>query len=116
MSFSIRIVRDTATPMLERIAARLKESFSQQLQTVGGVMRNYAYDICPKRTGYLASTIFFKSVGLLDFEFGASAEYSVFVEMGTRFMVARPFIRPALEAYRDELIQAGWKAVKEAVK
>jgi len=79
-------------------------------------MRNYAYDICPKRTGYLASTITFKAVGLLEFEFGAYADYSVFVEMGTRFMAARPFIRPAIEAYRDELIQAGWKAVKEAVK
>jgi len=116
MSFSIRIVKDTATPMLERIAARFKESFSQQLQTVGGIIRNYAYDICPKRTGYLASTIFFRSVALLDFEFGATADYAIFVEAGTRFMAARPFIRPALETYRDELLQAGWKAVKEAVK
>jgi len=116
MSFSVRIVKDTATPLLERIATRLKESFSQQLQTVGGIMRNYAYDICPKRSGYLASTIFFRAVRLLDFEFGATADYAVWVEMGTRFMPARPFIRPALEAYRDELTQAGWKAVKEAVR
>jgi len=116
MSFSVRIVKDTATPLLERIAARLKESFSQQLQTFGGLMRNYAYDICPVRTGYLRSTIFFKPVGLLDFEFGASADYALFVEMGTYRMAAQPFIRPALEAYRDELLQAGWKAVKEAVR
>jgi len=116
MSFSIRIVKDTATPLLERIAARLKESFSQQLQTVGGLMRNYAYDMCPVRTGYLRSTIFFKPVGLLDFEFGATADYAVHQEFGTRFFAARPFIRPAIEAYREELIQAGWKAVKEAVK
>jgi len=116
MSFSVRIVKDTATPLLERIAARLKESFSQQLQTVGGIMRNYAYDICPKRTGYLASTIFFKSVGLLDFEFGASADYALFVEMGTYRARAQPFIRPTLEAYREELTKTGWRAVKEAVK
>jgi len=116
MSFSVRIVKDTATPMLERIAARLKESFSQQLQTVGGLMRNYAYDVCPVRTGYLRSTIFFKPVGLLDFEFGASADYALFVEMGTFRMAAQPFIRSALEAYRDELLQAGWKAVKEAIR
>ena len=79
-------------------------------------MRNYAYDICPVRTGYLRSTIFFKSVGLLDFEFGASADYAVHQEFGTRFFAARPFIRPALEAYREELIHTGWKAVKEAIR
>jgi len=116
MSLSIKIAQDTATPLLQRIVARLKEVWTGELEAVGRAMVEYAQGICPVRTGYLRSTIYFHTVSPLSFEFGASASYAVFVEMGTYRMAPRPFIRPALDAHREALAETGWKAVREAVR
>ena len=53
--------------------------------------------IVPVRTGYLRSTIYSKKIGFLGWEVGASAFYAGFVEFGTRYMRARPYLRPAVE-------------------
>ena len=37
---------------------------------------------------------------------GATAPYAVFQEFGTRFMSAAPFIRPAVDAYFGQAVQA----------
>jgi len=39
-------------------------------------------------------------------EFGATAYYAPFVELGTRHMAARPFIRPAFDANQQKLLDA----------
>lgn len=49
--------------------------------------------LAPVRTGYLRSTI-----GARDNIVTVSAPYAPYVELGTRFMAARPFLRPALRA------------------
>jgi hypothetical protein len=36
---------------------------------------------------------------------GARASYASFVEFGTRRMAAQPFIRPAVDAYFNQLVQ-----------
>jgi len=56
-----------------------------------------AREIVPVRTGYLRSTIYSERTGFLGWEVGASAFYAGFVEFGTRYMSARPYLRPAVE-------------------
>ncbi|MGC8850599.1 MAG: HK97-gp10 family putative phage morphogenesis protein, partial [Candidatus Bathyarchaeia archaeon] len=46
----------------------------------------------------------------LRLELGADAHYALFVEFGTRWMQARPFLRPSLESHRDDLAGAVRKA------
>ena len=42
----------------------------------------------------------------LEWTIGPSTEYSAFIEFGTRYMRARPFMVPALEDERPRLIKA----------
>ncbi len=56
----------------------------------------------PVRTGYLRSTIY---THIRDWvaEIGAEATYAAYVELGTRYMAAHPFLYPAIEKYLPEL-------------
>lgn len=56
----------------------------------------------PVRTGYLQSTVFAMVKDWVA-QVGATAAYSYFVEFGTRYMMARPFLYPAVEKFLPEL-------------
>ena len=56
----------------------------------------------PIRTGYLQSKIYAMSHEWV-VEIGAGAAYSYFVEFGTRYMIAHPFLYPAVQAFLPEL-------------
>ena len=56
----------------------------------------------PVHTGYLQSTIYAKIKEWV-VEIGARAAYAYFVEFGTRFMRAQPFLYPALQEFLPEL-------------
>jgi HK97 gp10 family phage protein len=85
-------------------------------QETGQKMVGYAYGICPVRTGYLRSTIYFEMTEQLNYEFGAKADYAIFVEFGTWKMAAQPFIRPAYEAYQTEILDAVVRGIIEGCK
>ena len=76
-----------------------------------------AEEIVPVRTGYLRSTIYRKKTGFLGWEVGALAFYAGFVEFGTRYMRARPYLRPAvtekMPEVREELKDALIKKMLE---
>ena len=45
----------------------------------------------------MSNNIYSGSTGVLLYEVVSPANYSIFVELGTRYMAAQPFIYPALE-------------------
>ena len=59
--------------------------------------------LVPVRTGFLRSTIYGARTGELMGYVGATASYAFFVEFGTRFMNAKPYLRPALYNLIPEL-------------
>jgi len=79
-------------------------------------MRTQAQDLAPKRTGYLASTVFAERVKEWAFRLGARAHYAVFVEYGTRLMLPRRFLSRALELGMLGLVQHVNRAVHEAMR
>lgn len=56
-----------------------------------------AKELAPVRTGRLRNSIYRRKTGFLGWEVGAAVYYAGFVEFGTRYMRARPFLRPAVE-------------------
>ncbi len=54
------------------------------------------------RTGYLRSKIY-AVIKEWVAEIGADATYAYFVELGTRYMQARPYLYPAIQAYLPSL-------------
>lgn len=77
------------------------------LERIGGAAEGYAVDLCPVGTpestgipGYVGGTLKTSITHLVVKEekaayIGTNVEYGIYVEMGTKKMEARPFLRPA---------------------
>jgi HK97 gp10 family phage protein len=78
-------------------------------------MQDTARYLAPKRTGYLARTIFVERVREWAFKFGARAPYAAFVEFGTRFMQPRRFLSRALQTGMPELVRQVNLAIEQAI-
>lgn len=103
--FSLQIVADTFTPKLIKATPLIKQAISDELESAGVEMEAQAREIVPVDTGFLQSTIC-HSAKDLTLELGATADYSSFVEFGTRRMAAQPYIRPAFDAGQKQFLQA----------
>ena len=114
-SWGVRIIEDTVTPVLAKLPHNIQVGVHGGFQETGKKMKEYAFEICPKRTGYLASTTHFTMLADLSYEFGADANYALYVELGTWKMAAQPFIRPAFEAHLADINQSIVDALMKAV-
>jgi len=98
-------VSDTVTPKLIKGMALMKQAIVDGLDNVGAEMEATARAIVPVRTGFLRSTIYHQvDPDGLTLELGALADYAIYVEMGTRFMSAEPYIRPAFDQNSQKLL------------
>jgi HK97 gp10 family phage protein len=77
----------------------------------------------PRNTGFLAehiaiATRYTEASTKLELHVGPekSAFYGVFDEFGTRFMAAHPFMRPAFEEHKEEVMQAFAEAAKVSLE
>lgn len=83
-------------------------------QRAGQFVRKAALDIeaeakkrAPVRTGTLRNSIqAVKGEGPLWYRVVVGAEYGVYVEWGTRFMAAQPYLRPAVTAVSPSFLEA----------
>ena len=95
----------------QNMRSYVEEALSNELSNI----RELAQSIAPKRTGFLASTVFAEKTGEWTFKLGAKATYAYFVEFGTRFMKARRFLTRAIEASKPTLLLQINQAVREAI-
>jgi HK97 gp10 family phage protein len=79
--------------------AALRRGLAGAAHLVEGVAKVKA----PVDTGFLRNSIGVLSVSSREAVVGTGAEYGVYLEMGTRRMAARPFMRPALEENRGRI-------------
>ena len=103
--WSVKVVADTVTPKLAAFSGKLGREVESQLDPVGQDMVDLARELVRVRTGYLRSTIFYHVSGFV-LEFGAEADYAAPQEFGTRFMTGQPYIRPALDANSQKILDA----------
>jgi HK97 gp10 family phage protein len=66
-----------------------------------------------RRTGALRASIS-RVVGAVQAFVGSALDYSIYVEKGTRFVKARPFLLPALILNKDKIIAIFKKENKES--
>jgi len=100
---------------LVRVDQDMRMYVDEALDSEVSGMRELARSLAPKRTGFLASTIYTERVGEWAFILGAKAEYTYFVEFGTRFMRAKRFLSRALESAMPSLVLHVNQAIKEAI-
>lgn len=57
-----------------------------------------ARDTAPYDTGWLSENIYSEMVTNVRYRIIAATDYAIYVELGTRYMMAQPYLYPALEA------------------
>jgi HK97 gp10 family phage protein len=103
--WSATIIADTVTLKLAAFKGRIEHEVETELDPVGADMEDHARSLVRVRTGFLRSTIYHKATGLV-LDFGATADYASYNEFGTRTMSPQPFIRPALDASSQKILDA----------
>jgi len=101
---------------LNRLDVSMRGRVDEALDFEVSAMQTRAQNLAPKRTGYLASTIFAEGVREWAFKLGARTSYAAFVEFGTRFMQARRFLSRALELGMLGLVQHVNRAIDDAIR
>jgi HK97 gp10 family phage protein len=104
-NWSVRIIADTVSPKLAAFKGRIEREVEAELEPVGAEMETHARSLVRVRTGYLQSTIYHMASGLV-LDFGATADYASCNEFGTSRMSPQPFIRPALDAASQKILDA----------
>lgn len=97
----------------DELQARLKKNATlEDVKTIvryrGSEMQSVAQEICPRDTGNLAASITLEITdGGMTAEVAPHMNYAGYVEWGTRFMNAQPYLRPAYmqesERFKEDL-------------
>lgn len=102
----------------------MHEEYSKALKEVGYLVMTSSMKMTPVRTGFLRSSHLQRGQGgvavygsgtSMKAEIGPTADYSVFVHEGTRFMRARPFLREAVNSSKSEVQSRFLKATNNAL-
>lgn len=88
------------------LAAAMPAKVDRVVAKVAADMMADSQSRAPIDTGNLRGSHYFKKAGTATYEVGATAAYTLYVELGTRYMRARPFLIPAWVAARYRLMQA----------
>lgn len=83
---------------VQRKGPQLDKAIDQEIKLSSLRVEKGSKKLAPFDTGWMSNSIYASAVGLMQAEVISPAEYSIFVELGTRFMFAQPFLFPALKA------------------
>lgn len=87
---------------MQKLDNEMQRHVHRELASWATDVEALARRIVPVRTGYLRSSIYAKIERWVA-EIGAEATYAMFVEFGTRYMRARPYLYPAVHRYLPQL-------------
>jgi len=91
----------------------LQRRVHRQLASWAADVKAEAMRRVPVRTGHLRSSIYSQISGWV-VNLGAEATYALFIELGTRYMRARPYLWPAIQQYLPQLEGTVSDAIEEA--
>jgi HK97 gp10 family phage protein len=91
----------------------LRTAVTKATKDFAAKVKEEAQYIVPVRTGFLRKSIFYRTLGPMQYIIGATAGYAGYVEWGTSRMMAQPYLAPAimyasqyaLSAYADAIQQ-----------
>ncbi|MCW3982589.1 MAG: HK97 gp10 family phage protein [Candidatus Bathyarchaeota archaeon] len=98
---------------LQRFDSGMQRQVHSQLASWAADVKAQAVKNAPMVTGYLRSTIYARVKEWVA-DIGADAAYALFVELGTRYMRAQPYLYPAIQQYLPELEAVIISAIEQA--
>jgi len=87
---------------MQQFDSGMQRHVHRQLASWAADIKAFAKQLAPVRTGHLRSSIYAK-ISEWVAEIGAEATYALFVELGTRYMQAQPYLYPAIQEHLPEL-------------
>jgi len=98
---------------MQRLDSGMQRHVHRQLVSWAADVKASARKLVPVRTGYLQSTIYAK-ISEWVAEIGADATYALFVELGTKYMQAQPYLYPAIQEHLPQLEAIITSAIEQA--
>ncbi len=98
---------------MQRFDSGIQREVHSFLASWAADVKAEAMRLVPVRTGYLRSTIYAKIQEWVA-EIGADATYALFVELGTKYMQAHPYLYPAIQEYLPQLETVVTAAIEQA--
>jgi HK97 gp10 family phage protein len=98
---------------MQRFDSGMQRRVHRQLVSWAADVKASARKLVPIRTGYLQSTIYAK-ISEWVAEIGADATYALFVELGTKYMQAQPYLYPAIQEHLPQLEAIITSAIEQA--
>lgn len=95
---------DKIMGQLGQIQAGMESKIDRAVQGAGIDCNKYAKQACPVDTGRLRSSIQYENKGLYKCICETTVYYAIFQEFGTYKMAAQPFMTPAYEQAKEELM------------
>jgi HK97 gp10 family phage protein len=96
-----------------KLESSMKNEVYRYLVSWAADVKAEATRTVPVRTGYLRSTIYARVKDWV-VNIGADATYAYFVELGTKYMRAQPYLYPAIQKYLPELESLIVAAIEQA--
>jgi HK97 gp10 family phage protein len=87
---------------ISKLDSDMQRHVHRYLASLTADIKVEARRLVPVRTGYLRSTIYARIQEWVA-QIGADAAYSLFMELGTRYMRAQPYLWPAIQEYFPQL-------------
>ncbi len=100
---------------LNRLDDGMKRKVHEAMQFEADAMVTTARARCPVRTGRLRDSIYAKVRDWI-LELGATATYAVFVELGTRYIRPRAFLKNAVTLRMQSLVNRINRAIGDAIR
>jgi len=98
---------------MQQFDSGMQRWIHRQLASWAADVKALAKQLVPVRTGHLRSSIYAKIQEWVA-EIGAEATYALFVEFGTRYMQAKPFLYPAIQEHLPRLEKIICEAIDQA--
>lgn len=109
---NIEIDIDDILGDFEDILSDVDKNVSDEINKTAYNIEKDAKRTCPVDTGYLRRSIT-TSPGNLEAEVGTDVEYAPFVEFGTRYQSAQPYLMPSfdsnIDGIEDRIVEAIFK-------
>jgi len=87
---------------MQQFDSGMQRHVHRQLASWVADVKALAKQLAPVKTGHLRSSIYAK-ISEWVAEIGAEATYAMFIELGTRYMQAQPYLYPAIQEHLPEL-------------
>ena len=101
--------------LLQAVAEAEQQAARELVKKAAGDVQGAARRLAPVKTGNLKRSIMVDiAPGGMSAKVTANADYSAYVEYGTRYKVARPYMQPAAQIVQTEL--NGGEAAETALK